>query len=159
MDSNLACFKIILCCDDMSSLLPLQGHYIMSQGHLRKSWADWETAGKFRHSRYEHWSSKGTTQTSFGWRTSSFECLLGASLKPSWVFLASLRRAKHLPLVCKECPCLYLESLCLVPLLLTEDFTQRPSGGGRDSARELLSAHTLACTFTYPSLSTNTHII
>lgn len=59
--------------------------------------------------------------------------------------------------LCKECPCLYLESFCLVHPLLTEDFTQRPSGGGRNSARELLSPHTLAHAFTYPSL--HTHII
>lgn len=99
------------------------------------------------------WKTRSTV-----WLANLFECLLGASLKPNGV-LTSLRHAKHLSLVRKECPCLYLESLCLMPPLLTEDFSQRPSGGGRDSAQELLSRCTCSHTYTYSSSHTNTHII
>lgn len=41
-------------------------------------------------------------------------------------------------------------SLPHASLPLSEDFTPRPSGSGRGSAGELLSAHTLAHRFTYP---------
>lgn len=89
-----------------------------------------------------------------GRHASIFECYPKAQL--------GFWRAWGMPIISPwfaECPCLFVESLCLVPPLLTEDFTQRPSGGVRDSTRELLSPHALAHTFTFPSLHTNTHII
>ncbi len=46
-----------------------------------------------------------------------------------------------------------------MPPLLTEDFTQRPSGGGRDSARELLSPHTLRLTHLHIPVCTLTHTL
>ncbi len=89
--------NIVFCC--LPSLCPQFCHYRviftswscfkhkMIVCHLWRSWVDFSerqlgTLGTWDRNIQAH----GTTQTSMGWHAGILKCLLGASLKPTWVF-------------------------------------------------------------------------
>lgn len=111
------------------------------------------------HLRQEHLASKlvSRRQWSMSCMLTYLSAWLNASLKPMWVFgEPEARQTSPLGLQ-RVSLSVFWVSLPCTSSPLTEDFSQRPSGGGRDSAQELLSPHTCSHAYTYATLHTHTY--